>query len=102
MSREQTTQTLAPEAKQELRAVDPPHRLFDVNNPSPLVGATVLAEVFAIGVSQVHKNAKRGLYEMFEVKPALGPKRWSGILLAQYLKGRPLYVPTFGARRKRA
>ena len=75
---------------------------FDVDNPPRLIGADVMASVFGIGVSAFYKNAKRGLYDVFKVNPALGPKCYSGILLARYLKGEPLYVPTFGAKRKKS
>ena len=102
MSREQPTQPIASTPKQEARALDAAHCLFDVNHPPRLIGADVMAAVFGIGVSAFYKNAKLGKYDVFKVDPPCGPKCYSGILLARYLKGESLYVPTFGARRKRA
>lgn len=102
MSREQRAQSIAPDAQESPRAVDTPRRLFDPNNPAPLVGVDVLAEVFGIGESAVYKNIKLGKYEEFAVDPPCGPKRWSGILLARYVKGEPLYVPTFGRKKRSA
>lgn len=99
---EHDPQALAPTPEHELRACDPAPRLFDVENPPRLVGAEIMAQVFNIGLSAFYKNAKRGLYDVFKVKPALGPQCYSGILLARWLKGESLYLPTFGAKRKRA
>lgn len=101
MSLDERREPRAPAIQNERRPTDAGDGAFNVEHPPALIGAAVLAAVFGIGVSQVHKNAKRGLYDAFKVTPALGPKCYSGILLARYLKGEPLYVPTFG-RRKRA
>ena len=53
----------------------------------------------AIGISAFYKNAKRGKYDFLEPRPTMKPKRYSGVLVARYLKGEPVYVPTFGRRR---
>jgi len=82
----------------EFTTVAPPI-VFDPDHPEPLIGADVMAHVFQIGVSQFYKNEQRGLYDIFKVDPPLGPKRFSGIKLARYVKGEPLYIPTFGRRK---
>ena len=84
-----------------LDTVTPSTPLFDVENPPRLIGAETMANVFNISLSRFYKNAKRGLYDAFKVNPVLGPKCYSGILLAQYLKGEPMFERTFGASRKR-
>jgi len=97
---ERRAQSLAAETQQTPCALDATHRLFDVNHPQPLVGADVLAEVFGIGLSAVYKNAKRGLYDDLRATLPIGPRKWSGFLLARHCKGEPVYMPTFGRRRK--
>lgn len=83
------------------RALDAP--AFDRHHPPDLVDVHVLAAVFGVGVSQIYKRIKRGEFDKFAVHPQpIGPKRWSGVLLARYLNGEPLYAPTFGAKRPRS
>ncbi len=68
-----------------------------------LLGPTEVAAIFRIGHSRFHTLDRSGAFDHFKVRPAIGPKCFSGALLARYLAGEPLYVPTFGAKRpKRA
>lgn len=64
------------------------------------LGPTEMAAIFGLGYSGFHKNEKRGLYDVFKVNPALGPRCYSGVLVHRYLSGEPLYIPTFGKRRR--
>lgn len=70
-------------------------------------GLPISAQEFAalerIGVAYFHKQAKRGVYDDFLLKPALGPKRYSGVLIARYLRGEAIDGPALGfGRRRRA
>jgi len=64
------------------------------------LGPAEMAAIFNLTYSGFHKNAARGLYDVFKVNPPLGPKQYSGILITRWLAGEPLYVPTFGRKRK--
>ena len=66
-----------------------------------LLNHVELGAIFGLTYSGFYKNAKRGLYDVFKVNPPLGQRCYSGVLVTRYLQGEPLYVPTFG-RRKRA
>lgn len=74
---------------------------FDVNHPPALVSAKDLADVWQLSVSQIHRHIKRGDFDFLRPSKgiAIGPKCFSGILLARYLKGEPLYEPVFGRRK---
>ena len=63
------------------------------------LGVRELALILRKGVSQVHREAKRGVYDDFRLRPALGPKRYSGVLIGRWLRGDVLNPPTFGRKR---
>ena len=75
--------------------------VFDVANPPKLLAARDLAVVWGVSVSQIHRQIKRGAFDFLRPTNgiAVGPKCFSGILLARYLQGEPLYEPTFGRKR---
>jgi hypothetical protein len=80
----------------------PPNRdVFDVDDPPKLIGVPELAAVWRLSASQIHRHVKRGNFDFLRPTDgiAVGPKKFSGIRLARYLKGEPLYVPSFGRRR---
>jgi len=64
-----------------------------------LLGPTEVAAIFRIRHSQFHKLDRTGAFDQFKVRPAIGPKCFSGVLITRYLNGEPLYEPSFGRKR---
>jgi hypothetical protein len=64
-----------------------------------LNGPTVIARLFGIGKTQFHRLNKQGAFDFLKTQPAVGPKCFSGVLIARYLNAEPLYVPSFGRRK---
>jgi hypothetical protein len=75
---------------------------FDVENPPLLIGADTLAEIYGVSSSQIYRRIRRGEFDRLKATIAVGPKCFSGVLLARALKGEPLFVPSFGSRKQRA
>lgn len=61
-----------------------------------------IAEIWRVSVSRAHRLEKAGQFDTFKLRPAIGPKRFSGVLVHRYLHGEPVYEPVFGAKRRRA
>lgn len=76
-----------------------PHHLRDLDNLPALLSAREVAALLRIGARQFYRLAKRDAFKFLKVKPALGPKCYSGTLVSRYLKGESVYVPTFGRKR---
>lgn len=64
-----------------------------------LLGAGEMAAIFGLGLTQFAKLNKQGAFDLFKVKPAIGRKCFSGVLVMKYLAGESVYVPTFGRKR---
>lgn len=64
-----------------------------------LLGPGDMAAIFKIKYSRFNALDKQHAWDQFKVRPALGPKCYSGQLVAKYLAGEPLYVSTFGRKR---
>ena len=52
-----------------------------------LLGPTEMGLIFGVGYSAFYKNQKRGLYDDFKTTPPLGPRCYSGTLVARFLDG---------------
>lgn len=66
------------------------------------LSAVEFAAIERIGISQFHKKAKRGIYDDFKLRPTLGPKCYSGVVIARYLRGEAIQDPiSFGRKRVR-
>jgi hypothetical protein len=65
-----------------------------------LLGPRDMAAIFRIRYSRFNALDKQHAWDQFKVRPAIGPRCYSGYLVARYLKGEPLYVPTFGKKRQ--
>lgn len=78
-------------------------RALDLARAGLPLNAREFALILGKGLSQFHKQAKRGAFEDFLLRPAFGPKRYSGVKVQRYLAGEVVDGPTltFG-RRKRA
>jgi len=77
------------------------HRLTvgEALNLPALCGPQDIARLWDISPSQVCRLAKRGEFDFLKVKPAVGPKQFSGVLIGRYLSGEPIYLPSFGRKR---
>lgn len=64
-----------------------------------LLGPTDIAAIFRIRKSRFAILNAQGAFDAFKVKPAIGPKCFSGVLVHRYLCGEPVYEPTFGRKR---
>ena len=65
-----------------------------------LLGPTDIAAIWRIKRSRFHALEKAGAFDSFKVKPAIGPKQFSGVLVHKYLAGQPLYIPSFGRKQR--
>ncbi len=64
-----------------------------------LLGPTELAAILQIKKSRFHVLAKTGAFDHLKVRPTIGPKCYSGVLITRWLQGEPVYEPTFGRKR---
>jgi hypothetical protein len=64
-----------------------------------LLGPTELAAILQIKKSRFHVLAKTGAFDHLKVRPAIGPRCYSGVLVTRWLQGEPVYEPTFGRKR---
>jgi hypothetical protein len=60
-----------------------------------------MAEIFRMSAGQFSYWAKRGKFESFRVKAAVGRACYSGVLVQRHLNGEEVnaYVSTFGRKR---
>jgi hypothetical protein len=65
------------------------------------LGLADLAAIWRIDISTAWRREKAGEFDQFKLRPAIGPRRYSGVLVHRYLQGEPVYEPTFAARRLR-
>lgn len=68
-------------------------------NLPALCGPREICALWGITPSRFYKLNKRGAYDRFKVTPAIGPRCYSGVLVAKYLSGEPLVIPSFGRKR---
>lgn len=73
--------------------------VFDIEHPPTLLGPTEMQAILRINKSMFHRREQRGEFDQLKTSPAIGPKCYSGVLVARWLKGEPLYVPSFGRRK---
>lgn len=65
-----------------------------------LLNARELMEVFRLKKSRFHQLLKAGAFDQFKTQPAIGSHCYSGVKVARYLSGDPIYEPTFGRKRR--
>jgi len=58
-----------------------------------------LALILRMSRSTFARHLAAGAFDKFRLTPQIGRPLFSGVLVARYLAGDPLYVPTFGRRR---
>lgn len=81
------------------RPATPRLSVEDALNLPALCGSKEMAALWGITPSQFHRWNRKGAYEKFKVRPAIGPRCFSGLLIGRYLAGEALIVPTFGKKR---
>lgn len=64
-----------------------------------LNGPAVICRLWGISRSRFHQLEKEHAFDFLKATPSVGPRRFSGVLIARYLCAEPLYVPTFGRKR---
>lgn len=103
MSGEPVPQISDPAAQDVPRAKHPkraPLTLDEAERLPALNGPDVIMRLFQIGQTQFWRMNKQGAYDFLKVKPAVGPKCFSGELIVRYLRADPLYESTFGRRKR--
>ena len=64
-----------------------------------LIGPLDMAAIFGVSTSRFYELNRAGSFDAFKVKPAIGPRCFSGELVTRYLSGDPLFATTFGKKR---
>jgi hypothetical protein len=64
-----------------------------------LNGPQTICRLWDFSHSQFCRLNKQGAFDFLKTKPAIGPRCFSGVLIARYLSGEPLYIPSFGRRK---
>jgi hypothetical protein len=64
-----------------------------------LLGPDDLIALFQISTATYYRRRARGDFKHLMVRPPLGAHCYSGTLVHRYLRGEPVYEPTFGAKR---
>ena len=55
--------------------------------------------IYRIGRTRFGNLNRRGQFDQFKVRPVVGPKCFSGVLVHRHLQGEPVYDATFGRKR---
>lgn len=64
-----------------------------------LLGPADLMAIFQISYATFNRRRARGEFKHLMVRPAVGAHCYSGVLVTRYLRGEPVYEPSFGAKR---
>ncbi len=78
--------------------VDPADALARARAGELLTAADVAA-IWHLSRDGFSWQNKRGAFDQFKVRPAIGRRIYSGVLVVRYLNGEPLYEPSFGRKR---
>lgn len=90
--------------QQPLRAINgtvQPLSVADALALPALNGPETICRLWDFTRSQFHRLNKQGAFDFLKVEPAVGPRCFSGILIARYLCKEPLRALTFGGKRQR-
>lgn len=81
----------------------PALRPYQVGDDLPMAcGVQDLARFFGVSTSRIHQLRRAGKFRRFEIKDAIGPKRWSGVLLKRYAEHGRDESRFFGSARRSA
>jgi hypothetical protein len=64
-----------------------------------LLGREDMAAIYRIGLTQFTRLNRAGAFNQFRIRPAIGPKCFSGALVHRHITGEPVYEPSFGRKR---
>jgi hypothetical protein len=64
-----------------------------------LLGPRDMMAIWRIGATQYARMKHRGDFDRLKTQHPIGTRIYSGVLVARFLAGEPLYEPTFGRRR---
>lgn len=65
-----------------------------------ILGPMDIAAIFDIGRSRFHALNRAGAFECFKLRPAIGPRCFSGAKVHRYIQGERLEEPVFGRKRR--
>jgi hypothetical protein len=66
------------------------------------LGPSDMMALFRIKHSQFARLNAQGAFDHLKIRPAVGTKCFSGVLVHRYLRGELTYEPTFGRKRRQA
>jgi hypothetical protein len=66
------------------------------------LGPRDMKAIFQIKHTRYAELNKQGAFDHLKLRPAIGPKCFSGVLVHRYLSGEPVFEPTFGRKRRQA
>lgn len=90
-----------PQPEQPLGAIDratQPLTVAEALALPALNGPDTIQRLWAIGKSRFARLNKEGAFDFLKAEPAVGPRCFSGVLIARYLCQQPLYEPSFGRK----
>jgi hypothetical protein len=64
-----------------------------------ILGPCDMAAIYSMCVSQFCRLNRLGKFDQFKIRPATGPKCFSGALVHRHINGEPVYDATFGKKR---
>lgn len=67
-----------------------------------LLGPMDMAAIFGVGRSRFNLLNQQGAYDFLKVRPAIGPRCFSGAKVHRYLQGELVDEPLFGRKARRA
>lgn len=94
----ETPQPLAPSVEHAKRPLDTPHGPVDLSGFGPLLSAADLSVIWNLDVSQIHRYARQGAFDLFRVDPVIGHRSYSKALIQRYLNGERLEPQASGKR----
>jgi hypothetical protein len=67
-----------------------------------LLGPADMAVIYGFSLAHFYRLNKQGTFDFLKVRPPLGPKCFSGVLVSRHVSGELVYEPTFGRKRRSA
>ena len=64
-----------------------------------LLGPLDMMAIFHLSQTAYYRRKARGDFNHLMVRPAVGSHCFSGVLVHRFVRGEPVYEPTFGAKR---
>ena len=104
MGTEPFAQSRDPQPEQPLRPVHAPVQPLTVAEALALPalnGPDIICRLEDFSRSQFHRLDREGAFDFLKVSPAVGPRCFSGVLIARWLCREAVFEPTFGRKRAR-